>query len=153
MPITMVIVIPAWLLHGHSHIADWPLVAGGLILFVAAASLFLKTEYLFIVVGRGTLAPWDQTQELVVTGPYRYCRNPMITAVLGMILAEALFFASWPLVVWAALFFAVNTAYFQLSEEPGLERRFGASYREYKQAVPRWVPRATPYEQPRDGTP
>jgi len=145
MPVTMVVVIPAWLVRGQAQVASWPVATPGVILFVASASLFLRTEYLFIAVGRGTLAPWDQTHELVLTGPYRYCRNPMISAVLGMLLAETLFFASWRLLLWAAVFFVVNSAYFRLSEEPGLERRFGASYREYRYAVPRWLPRLTPY--------
>jgi protein-S-isoprenylcysteine O-methyltransferase Ste14 len=153
MPITMVIVVPALLLRGHAHIAGWPLATVGIILFVAAASLFLTTEYLFNTVGKGTLAPWNQTQELVLTGPYRYCRNPMISAVLGMIVAEALFFASWALVAWGLVFLVVNTAYFRLSEEPGLERRFGSSYSEYKHAVPRWVPRPTPYRGDRSSHP
>jgi protein-S-isoprenylcysteine O-methyltransferase Ste14 len=39
------------------------------------------------------------------------------------------------------VFVAINQAYFLLSEEPALERRFGESYREYRARVPRWIPR------------
>lgn len=154
MPITMVVVVPAWILRGDAHVAPWPLAPAGLLLLIAAASLFVTTLYLFIAFGRGTLAPWDQTQELVLMGPYRHTRNPMISAVLGMILGEALFFASWPLLIWAAAFFVVNTLYFWLSEEPALEARFDASYRQYMYAVPRWIPRPTPYRPNQsDGSP
>jgi protein-S-isoprenylcysteine O-methyltransferase Ste14 len=48
--------------------------------------------------------------------------------------------------IWAATFMAINQVYFMLLEEPGLERRFGTAYREYKLAVPRWIPRATPWK-------
>ena len=45
------------------------------------------------------------------------------------------------LALWFVVFVAFNSAYFMLAEEPGLERRFGAPYREYKARVPRWLPR------------
>ena len=92
-------------------------------------------------IGRGTLAPWDPTRQLVAAGPYRHVRNPMISAVLAVLIGEALVFASASLGLYAAIFFAINWLYFVLHEEPGLERRFGESYRRYKRAVPRWLPR------------
>ena len=45
-------------------------------------------------------------------------------------------------------FFAANSVYFPLSEEKGLERRFGDDYRTYKANVPRWVPRLTAWRPP-----
>jgi protein-S-isoprenylcysteine O-methyltransferase Ste14 len=65
----------------------------------------------------------------------------MILGVIIMVLGEALAAWSWRILVWAAIVFLVNTIYFTLSEEPGLERRFGAEYRRYKHNVPRWIPR------------
>src|SRR5215813_7983567 len=53
---------------------------------------------------------------------------------------------SWVVRVWALLFFAVNNTYFILSEEPGLERRLGDSFRRYKANVPRWIPRSKPWK-------
>jgi len=96
---------------------------------------------LFARIGEGTLAPWDPTRRLVAVGPYAYVRNPMISGVAAMLTGEALLFRSLALAGWAAAFIAVNHAYFLLAEEPGLERRFGAAYAEYKQRVPRWLPR------------
>ena len=46
---------------------------------------------------------------------------------------------------WAAVFVAINHTYFVLSEEPGVERRFGESSRTYKANVPRWVPGLIPW--------
>jgi len=100
---------------------------------------------LFARVGRGTLAPWDPTRHLVVAGPYRYVRNAMISGVALMLLGEAAFWGSRAVGLWAACFLAINHLYFVLSEEPGLERRFGQQYRTYKAEVPRWIPRLRPW--------
>jgi len=68
-------------------------------------------------------------------------RNPMISGVALMLLGEALLWGSWLVGLWASVFVAINHLYFVLSEEVGLERRFGQSYRDYKARVPRWIPR------------
>ena len=117
----------------------------GLALIAAGLAMWAWTVRLFARVGRGTLAPWDPTRKLVVEGPYRHVRNPMISAVLGVLLGEAALLGSVGIAVWAAAFAAVNTVWFVLGEEPGLERRFGAEYRAYKRGVPRWLPRRTPW--------
>jgi protein-S-isoprenylcysteine O-methyltransferase Ste14 len=97
-------------------------------------------------IGKGTLAPWDPTSRLVVSGPYRYVRNPMISGVLAVILGEAALFGSLPLLVWFGVVFAVNAVYFPLVEEPGLRRRFGEEYDAYRANVPRWLPRLRAWE-------
>ncbi len=117
----------------------------GLVAALAGLALAVWTVRLFLVEGRGTPAPWDPPRKLVVRGPYRYLRNPMISGVLSMLAAEALMLRSWPLAAWMAVFFAANAVYFPLFEEKGLERRFGDDYRRYMANVPRWVPRLTPW--------
>ena len=109
------------------------------------------TASLFVTIGKGTPAPWDPPKKLVVRGPYRHVRNPMITSVLFMLLGEALFLQSWPIGWWGLFFFAANSVYFPLSEEKGLERRFGEDYLAYKANVPRWLPRFTPWRPPVEG--
>jgi protein-S-isoprenylcysteine O-methyltransferase Ste14 len=69
----------------------------------------------------------------------------MIAGVALMLIGQALFWSSAMLAGWAAIFFLVNHLYFVLSEEPGLERRFGEPYRVYKANVPRWLPRWRPW--------
>ena len=101
---------------------------------------------LFARVGQGTLAPWDPTRSLVSQGPYRHMRNPMISGVALMLVGQALFWRSIPLGIWALAFILINHIYFVFSEEPGLERRFGESYRRYNENVPRWIPRKKPWE-------
>jgi protein-S-isoprenylcysteine O-methyltransferase Ste14 len=120
--------------------------AAGAVIVVAGVCLFLYTVFLFGKIARGTLAPWSVKQKLVIFGPYRYCRNPMITGVLSILIGESLMLNSSAILIWAFTFFVINTVYFVLSEEPGLEERFGDDYREYKRHVPRWIPKFTPYK-------
>ncbi|MFX0143802.1 MAG: methyltransferase family protein [Candidatus Hodarchaeota archaeon] len=117
------------------------LLAGGIgfILISWTVSLFMK-------VGGGTPAPWEPPKKLVIKGPYRYVRNPMITGALFMLSAEAMLFHSWLIALWLMIFFVGNAVYFPLSEEKGLEKRFGDDYRVYKAHVPPWVPRLRPWE-------
>lgn len=119
--------------------------AAAVVLFVVGFAFFSWCVGLFARIGRGTLAPWDPTRKLVVVGPYRHLRNPMISGVALMLVGEALFWDSRTLCLWAAGFLGINHFYFVLSEEPGLERRFGEAYRKYKANVPRWVPRWRPW--------
>jgi protein-S-isoprenylcysteine O-methyltransferase Ste14 len=153
LPFVVVVVVPAWLLNaitpGNVPRADallvvWLLRAIGLALFISGFGLFSWCVSLFARVGRGTLAPWDPTRNLVAVGPYRYVRNPMICGVAAMLLGEASLWGSSVLGLWSGAFILVNHIYFVLSEEPALEQRFGDSYRAYKAAVPRWIPRLKP---------
>jgi protein-S-isoprenylcysteine O-methyltransferase Ste14 len=120
-------------------------VAAGAGLIGAGLGLWYRTTALFAREGEGTLAPWDPTRRLVVGGPYRYVRNPMITGVLLLLLGEAALFGSVWILAWLAAFLALNAVWFPLVEEPGLVRRFGNEYEEYRRHVPRWVPRRRPW--------
>jgi protein-S-isoprenylcysteine O-methyltransferase Ste14 len=91
--------------------------------------------------GEGTAAPWDPPRRFVATGPFRHVRNPMILGVFLMLLCEAVVFRSWAVAGWMTLFVTGNLFYIPLSEEPGLEKRFGVDYMEYRQHVRRWIPR------------
>jgi protein-S-isoprenylcysteine O-methyltransferase Ste14 len=138
------IVVPVLILRGDAPALGWWSIFGAL-LIAAGFAMWAWTVRLFARIGRGTLAPWDPTRRLVVAGPYRYVRNPMISAVVAVLLGEAIFFGSAALAIWCGLFFAVNALGFLVYEEPGLEQRFGEPYREYKRNVPRWIPRRTPW--------
>jgi protein-S-isoprenylcysteine O-methyltransferase Ste14 len=98
--------------------------------------------------GEGTLAPWDPPRNLVVRGPYRYVRNPMISGAVLFLFGEAALLLSLPHAVWAAAFLGLNSLYIPWMEEPQLERRFGESYREYCRNVPRVIPRLRPWQAP-----
>jgi protein-S-isoprenylcysteine O-methyltransferase Ste14 len=123
-----------------SGLAVLPVLLGAGLIALGLA-LVAWTVVLFAVVGRGTLAPWDPTSRLVVRGPYRHVRNPMITGVVAILAGEATLLGSPPLAVWAVAVLAVNAVYMPLVEEPGLRRRYGEAYDVYRANVPRWVPR------------
>lgn len=150
LPGTVAVVVPAVLLAwtgagrpGWGWRGPWsviPLLLGAALVGVGLA-LWAWTVRLLARVGEGTLAPWDPTRRLVVQGVYRHVRNPMISAVLAVLLGEAVLLGSWPLLGWFAAFLLANAVYLPLVEEPGLASRFGDEYAEYQRHVPRWVPR------------
>jgi protein-S-isoprenylcysteine O-methyltransferase Ste14 len=88
---------------------------------------------------------WDPPRALVVRGPYRHVRNPMISGVLFVLFGEALALLSPPHGVWATAFLALNLVYIPLVEEPRLAQRFGDPYREYCRHVRRFLPRVQPW--------
>jgi protein-S-isoprenylcysteine O-methyltransferase Ste14 len=149
LPVMVAVVVPQWIRGSFAAIdSRWPpgtLARLGWILgalsIIAGLALAGWCIALFARVGKGTLAPWDPTSRLVAVGPYRYTRNPMITGVAVTLVGQALLIGSRLIALWALVFIGINHTYFLLSEEPGLERRFGESYAEYRCAVPRWIPR------------
>jgi protein-S-isoprenylcysteine O-methyltransferase Ste14 len=154
LPVVNAGLVPAAIvLLGDSVNPGWGLPAplAALVTVAGAASaafgltLMYRTIRLFATRGEGTLAPWDPPRKLVVEGPYRHVRNPMITGVWFLLAGEALVLGSVRIALWLAVFAAANMVYMPLSEEPGLERRFGEDYRTYKREVPAWIPRATPW--------
>jgi protein-S-isoprenylcysteine O-methyltransferase Ste14 len=156
LPVMVLVVVPATILYrsGLDTFDLWlslpangfvlPLL--GTILICLGLVLIVATIRLFVTDGDGTLAPWNPTHRLVVRGIYRHVRNPMISGVMFILLGEVLLAASVPLLNWFAIFVAVNLVYIPLAEEPGLEKRFGEDYLVYKLNVPRWIPRARPWE-------
>lgn len=144
LPVTVLIVVP-WLLDRHAVLGPGGLLAGGLLLIAVGGFIIAQTIVMFYRIGKGTLAPWHPTRRLVVSGMYAYVRNPMILGVIIVLLGEALVFASLPILLFAVFVFLLNTVYFIFSEEPGLEKRFGEEYHEYKRHVPRWLPRLKPW--------
>ena len=144
---TVAIVVPGLILwRTGAGLARWPPATLGAALLGIGLALVTWTVSLFARIGKGTLAPWDPTSRLVVVGPYRHVRNPMISGVLTILLGEAALFGSLPLLVWFGAVFAMNAVYFPLVEEPGLRERFGEDYDAYRANVPRWLPRLRPWE-------
>lgn len=156
LPFTVTIVVPLWLLRDDlssnltqrgAAIRLLALLAGGASLLIGL-TLFTATVIHFARRGRGTLAPWDPPRVLVVSGVYRYVRNPMISGVMFILLAESLLTGSSRIARWLILFLVISLAYIPLLEEPGLIARFGERYRLYKENVPRWLPRLKPWSPP-----
>ena len=158
LPFTMAVLIPLWVARSNTTLAfgDTPLSRlaqfAGLICLSIGLLLFLSSLRRFAVEGEGTLAPWDPPRRLVVRGPYRYVRNPMISGVVFVLFGEALILLSRPHLSWALTFLAINAIYIPLLEEPQLQSRFGDEYSVYRHNVPRLIPRFRPWE-PAAGSP
>ncbi len=152
LPFVVTIVIPTWIARnnavtlalGRTPLALMMQTAGAGLLLVGLV-LFGTSLRRFASDGDGTLAPWDPPRRLVVRGPYRYVRNPMISGVVFILFGTSLVLQSAPNAEWAFIFLAGNLIHIPLIEEPGLRRRFGAEYDRYCRHVPRVVPRLTPW--------
>ena len=101
----------------------------------------------FVLVGRGTPAPFDAPRRLVISGPYCYVRNPMYVGGLLFLIGYALLFVEFSTaLVWYALGLIVAVNLFILFyEEPTLKHRFNGDYEEYCRNVHRWIPRIRPW--------
>jgi protein-S-isoprenylcysteine O-methyltransferase Ste14 len=91
--------------------------------------------------GRGTPLPADPPRKLIISGFYRYVRNPIYVGVLLIFLGHFLWFGYWALLMYAIVSFLGVHAFVVLYEEPTLKRKFGPSYEDYLKRVPRWIPK------------
>ncbi len=152
LPGMIAVVVPSWIAWyegdrwtNPASVLDLALVALGAVLLALGLTLFVASLHEFWSRGRGTLAPWDPPRQFVVSGPYRFVRNPMISGVIFVLFAEATLLRSWSHALWAAGFALSNVVYLPMFEEPQLAARFGEPYRIYQRAVRRFIPRLTPW--------
>lgn len=81
---------------------------------------------------------------LMMRGPYRFTRNPMYLAELGLWLGWALFFGSPGVFIGCVALLSVADLVILPREERGLEAAFGQAYLQYKNRVPRWLGKTRP---------
>lgn len=77
---------------------------------------------------------------LVVSGPYRYVRNPMAVGSISQGVAVGLMASSWLIVLYAVAGAVIWDWFVRPHEEAELSSRFGASFASYRNAVRCWVP-------------
>jgi protein-S-isoprenylcysteine O-methyltransferase Ste14 len=116
------------------------------VLIAAGLAPLLESAARFVRVGKGTLVPTNATQHLVVSGLYRYVRNPMYVGVATCLAAEAVLFRSADLAIELALSLIGIQLFVCFYEEPTLTKRYGLEYAEYKRNVSRWLLRLTPWK-------
>ena len=119
--------------------------AVGILLIVAGLPGLVDSFARFALQGLGTPAPIAPTQNLVVTGLYRYVRNPIYIAVVAVIFGQALLFGDWRLLWYGALLWLFFHVFVVVYEEPTLKQSFGTEYESFRTNVPRWIPRLTPW--------
>jgi protein-S-isoprenylcysteine O-methyltransferase Ste14 len=132
---------PWWLTHWQSGPAyPLPVRIVGVVLAAAGAIVLVHAFTRFVIDGLGTPAPIAPTERLVVSGLYRYVRNPMYLAVLAVITGQALLLSHPTLLGYAAAVAATVAGFVHWYEEPTLTRRYGIAYQRYRQTVPAWLP-------------
>src|ERR1700685_820010 len=148
-PGTVAGLAPWWITRWHvqsAAIAPLPVRVSGALLVAVGLVVLLDSFARFALKGLGTPVPVFPTQHLVVSGLYRYVRNPMYVAVLAVIMGQALIFGSIGLLEYAAVAWLAAHVFVVAYEEPTLRASFGAEYQAFCASVPRWIPRLTPWQ-------
>ena len=145
-PTTATILVPYLLLtklKGFPSIDLGPFKYIGLIPIILGAIFYLWSAWHFAFTGRGTPAPIDPPKIVVTRGLYRHVRNPMYMGIVSIILGEFILFGFLALLILALLMWIVFHTFVILYEEPHLKKTFGAGYEEFRNSIPRWIPRLT----------
>ena len=129
-----------WRISGHG--------LGALLVCIGLVTLIWCIRDFFLA-GRSAPTPWEPPKYLVVVGLYRFTRNPIYTSVLLIVGGMAMLFGSPLLRVYLIVLAISIHLRVLLNEEPRLARQFGKEWDEYKNNVPRWLPRPTPWRKNR----
>ncbi len=146
VPFVLAGLVPWWMTHWEFRPAflNFELARGvGVLLILTGVPGLVDSFARFALQGYGTPAPVAPPQKLVVTGLYRYVRNPIYVSVVAVILGQGLLFCDWRLFVYGVLFWLGTHLFVVGYEEPTLKRMFGAEYDLFCARVPRWIPRFT----------
>jgi protein-S-isoprenylcysteine O-methyltransferase Ste14 len=145
-PFTLAGLVPWWVTQWEFRPAffgvDLTRIIGG-ILIIAGAPGIVDSFARFALEGLGTPAPIAPPEKLVVTGLYRYVRNPIYIAVVAVIFGQVLLFGDWNLLWYGALLWLFFHIWVVMIEEPTLKETFGTEYESFRTNVPRWIPRLT----------
>src|SRR6201982_3501463 len=130
--------VPWWITHWEFRPPFFDLEATravGILLIVAGLPGLVDSFARFALQGLGTPAPIAPTQNLVVTGLYRYVRNPIYIAVVAVILGQAILFGDWRLMIYGGLMWLAFHAFVLTYEEPVLAQSFAAEYEDFRANV------------------
>ena len=125
---------------------SWPLSNGlswliGAPLMVIGIGVTAWSVSHFLIV-KGTPVPFNPPPSLVISGPYHYVRNPMLTGVFLLLFGIGFAIKSLSLVVlFTPLFVGANFWEIKHIEEPELIRRLGEDYVAYHRKTPMFMPK------------
>lgn len=125
-----------------------PLLQFGITNFLIGA-LFILVGFIYaawsilsqVVLASGTPVPVMPTQKLLVVGPFKQCRNPMVFGTLMAYLGCSILTGSLLSAAAVILFAVLLVIYIKRIEEKELEERFGQEYLDYKRRTPFIIPR------------
>ncbi len=117
-----------------------------IIIFIPGLIFAIWSNIFLYTVGKG--GPTDafgvsvspQTKYLVTTGPYKYCRNPMVFGAISMYTSIVIILNSFTPLILLIIFIFLIILLLKLSEEKRLLKDFGDEYAEYKKKVPMIFP-------------
>lgn len=142
-PMTVAVLVPWWIAGWRTQDVLFPGARlAGALLALAGLAVLLESFFRFALRGRGTPAPILPTRHLVVSGSYRFVRNPMYVAVVSLIAGQGLLLGEVRVIGYAALVWLALHLFVLGYEEPALRRTFGAEYDAFRASVPRWIPRS-----------
>ena len=147
-PCTVAGLVPWWISRWQLQppwFGLYPLRILGVVLILAGLLVLLDSFVRFALQGLGTAAPVFPTRHLVVSGWYRYVRNPMYVAVVSIILGQAMLFGNVTVLEYGALAWLLAHLFVLTYEEPKMRSTFAEEYRRFCTNVPRWIPRLTPW--------
>ena len=133
--------IPYWLSGWHvpTPIAPWRYL--GVLMILLGVVPLADSIVRFVREGHGTPEPLHPTETLVVSGLYRYVRNPMYIGVVLMIFGQSIFLANRHIAEYGLIAALIINLFVFFYEEPTLTERYGAQYQQYRRQVGRWIPR------------
>jgi protein-S-isoprenylcysteine O-methyltransferase Ste14 len=131
--------------HFHHPLPYWWIAQAAGVLLICGGMIPIAGSFIEFFKAGGTPVPVASPPRLVVTGCYRYVRNPIYVGFMAVLIGQALLLDSVGLLEYAVVAWGIGAAAVRCYEEPVLSRKFGAEYRAYRRAVPAWIPRLQPW--------
>ena len=131
--------------HFHQPLPYWVIAQAAGVLLICAGMVPIVQSFIEFIKADGTPVPVASPRRLVVSGFYRYVRNPIYVGFLVVLAGQALLFGSLGLLEYAAVAWCVGAGAVRFYEEPTLTRKFGADYADYRRAVRAWIPQLHPW--------
>lgn len=120
-PGTLAVYVPWYLTHWHFAASLFRLARVlGAAMIIAGLPILIDSFARFALQGLGTPAPVMPPKRLVVSGFYRYVRNPMYVSVTALIAGQGLLFGSVTVLEYGALVWAAFFLFVVVYEEPAL---------------------------------
>ena len=132
--------------HLHQPLPHWVIARIAGILLICAGLVPLVDSFVEFFKAGGTPVPVASPPRLVVSGFYRYVRNPIYVGFLIILIGQTLLFGSPGMLEYTVVAWFVGAAAVRFYEEPVLVRKFGADYHAYRGAVRAWWPRLRPWQ-------
>jgi protein-S-isoprenylcysteine O-methyltransferase Ste14 len=129
----------------HQPLPYWPAAQAVGVLLICVGLAPIVESFVEFTHADGTPVPVAAPRRLVVSGFYRYVRNPIYVGFLAILAGESLLTGSPGLLEYTAVAWCIGAVAVRFYEEPTLTRKFGAEYADYRRAVRAWIPRLHPW--------